>query len=92
MRIDFAHIREQAAAGGWIDFAVFDARSTSGSRDANAALLASLAARARAAGLKVDQAALAFSEGGQIRFFGTEPLVQYLSRSGLPRWTHSLEV
>ena len=80
MRIDFAHVRERAAAGGWIDFAVFDARSTSGSRSANATLLAGLAAKTRAAGLKVvDQAALAFSEGGRIRFFGTEPLVRYRS-------------
>lgn len=30
MQINFAHLREQSTTGGWINFAVFDARSTSG--------------------------------------------------------------
>ena len=92
MRINFAHLRERAAAGGWIDFAVFDARSSSGSSAANAALLAGLTAKARASGLKVDQSALAFSEAGTVQFYGTQTLVQYLARMGVPRWTHSMDV
>ena len=27
MRINLAHLRERAASGGWVNFAVFDARS-----------------------------------------------------------------
>lgn len=90
MRIDFAHLREHARNGGWINFAVFDARSSSGTREDNARLLAQLTAQARASNLQVDQSALAFSAGGRIQFFGDPPLVDYLSKSGLPSWTHSL--
>lgn len=92
MRIQMAHLRERAVSGGWINFAVFDARSTSGTESGNATLLASLTMKARASGLRVDQSALAFSEAGRIRFYGTPPLVQYLARMGVPRWTHSIDV
>lgn len=47
MKVNFAHIRERAQNGGWINFAVFDARSSSGSRDDNSQLLAQLTAKAR---------------------------------------------
>jgi hypothetical protein len=91
MRIEFAHIRERAAAGGWIDFAVFDARSTAGTQSANSTLLLQLTTAATARGLKIDQAALAFMENGRVQFYGTKTLVEYLSRSGVPRWTHYLD-
>lgn len=91
MKVNFAHIRERAQNGGWINVAVFDARSSSGTRDANSRLLAQLTAKARGANLRVDQAALAFTSNGRLQFFGTPPLVDFLSRSGLPRWTHSLD-
>ena len=90
MKVNFAHIRERAQNGGWINFAVFDARSSSGARDDNSQLLAQLTAKARGANLRVDQAALAFMSGGRLQFFGSPPLVDFLSRSGLPGWTHSL--
>ena len=35
MKVNFAHIRERAQNGGWVNFAVFDARSSSGTRDDN---------------------------------------------------------
>ena len=92
MRVNFAHLREQARSGGWINFAVFDARSNSGTDADNSQLLAQLTARARAASLRVDQAALAFMSAGRLRFFGSPPLVEYLSRNGLPGWTHHIEV
>jgi hypothetical protein len=92
MNINLAHIRAQAASGGPIDFAVFDARSTNGSDTANSQLLAQLTARAKASGLKVDQSALAYSENGRIRFFGSKHLVDHLSKIGLPRWTHTISV
>jgi len=92
MKVNFAHLRERAQAGGWINFAVFDARSPSGTSADNSKLLAQLTVRARAASLRVDQAALAFMNGGRLQFFGSRPLVEYLSRNGLPGWTHHIEV
>lgn len=71
MRINLAHLRERAASGGWVNFAVFDARSSSGSRDDNARLLAQLTAQARASNLRVEQSALAFNSGGRLQFFGS---------------------
>lgn len=90
MKVDFAHLRERARTGGWVNFAVFDARSASGSRDDNVRLLAELTARARAANLRIDQAALAYSAGSRVQFFGSPTLVDYLSKSGVPPWTHSI--
>lgn len=91
MKVNLAHLRERARSGGWINFAVFDARSSSGTRDDNVRLLAQLTARARSANLQVDQSALAFMSGGRVQFFGSPPLVEYLSKSGLPGWTHTIE-
>jgi hypothetical protein len=92
MKIHLAHLRERARSGGWVNFAVFDARSSSGTRSDNARLLAQLTAKARGANLQIDQSALAFSYGGQIQFFGSPPLVDYLSQSGIPGWTHTIDV
>jgi len=92
MKISLAHVRERSTSGGWIDFAVFDAKSTSGGDSANATLLAQLTAKARASGLKIDQSALAYSQNARIQFYGTKNLVEYLSSSGLPQWTHEIDV
>jgi hypothetical protein len=92
MRINFAHMRERSTNGGWIDFAVFDARSTSRTRTDDAEVLADLTMKARRNGLKVDQSALAYSDGGRLQFYGSRHLVDYLSRGGVPRWTHSMDV
>lgn len=91
MRINFAHLRERARSGGSINFAVFDARSHSGTESDNSALLAELTGMARAQNLRVDQSALAFRSGGRLVYFGTPTLVQYLSRTGIRGWTHYLE-
>jgi hypothetical protein len=91
MRVNFAHLREHAASGGWINFVVFDAKSVSGD-SGNSALLAQLTARVRAQGLRVDQSALTFTQNGRVRFYGTNTLVDYLSRAGIPGWTHSIEI
>lgn len=91
MKINLAHLREHSTSGGWINFAVFDAKSSSGD-SGNATLLAQLTAKARVSGLKVDQSALAYSDNGQIRFYGTKTLVDYLARSGVPNWTHTIDV
>lgn len=92
MRINFAHIRERSTTGGWIDFAVFEARSAQGTDTGNSAVLGDLTIKARRAGYKVDKSALAFRENGKLTFYGSKDLVQYLSRRGLPRWTHSMNV
>lgn len=92
MRINFAHIRERSTTGGWIDFAVFGARSASRSQSSDSEVLADLTIRARRAGYKIDQSALAYEENGGLSFYGTKNLVDHLSRTGLPRWTHWLEV
>lgn len=91
MRVNLAHLREHARSGGWINFAVFEARSSSGSNDDNARLLAQLTAKAKNANLRVDQSALAFMSGSRIQFFGSPPLVEYLSNIGLPGWTHTID-
>ena len=89
-RINFAHIRERSTSGGWIDFAVFDARANvSCERDA---VLFQLTNAARVSGLKVDKSALAFSENGRDMFYGDRDLVDYLSKRGKPRWTNYLDI
>jgi len=92
MRINMAHLRERSTSGGWINFAVFDARSNSGSNEDNSVLLHQLTAKARASGLQVDQSALAYSQNGDIRFYGSKNLVDYLSNSFVPNWTHKIDV
>lgn len=91
MRVNLAHLQEHARSGGRINFAVFDARSSSGTNDDNSRLLAQLTAKAKAANLRVDQSALAFQSGSRIQFFGSPPLVEYLSKNGLPGWTHTID-
>lgn len=91
MQIDLAHLRERSTSGHPIDFAVFAARSNSGTQADNDRLLAQLTGKARAAGLKIDQAALAFSENGRTKFYGSKNLVGYLAERGVPRWTHKID-
>jgi hypothetical protein len=89
MKIKMAHLRERSKTGGWINFAVFAAKPTGGGNDG---LLARLTLAARANGLKVDQSALAFKAGGRTKFYGDKNLVDYLSKNGIWRWTHSLTI
>jgi hypothetical protein len=91
MQIDLAHLRERSTSGHPIDFAVFAARSNSGSQTDNNRLLTQLTLKARALGLKIDQAALAYSENGRIQFYGSKHLVDYLAKRGVPRWTHKID-
>jgi hypothetical protein len=91
VRINFAHLRERSTTGNPIDFAVFAARATSGTQQGKANVLAELTLKARNAGYKVDQSALAFEENGRNCFYGDKPLVEYLSRCGVPRWTHWID-
>lgn len=88
MTIKMAHLRAQG-----IDFAVFGADARSGMSSDRAGLLADLMIRARNSGFKVDKAALAYTRGRRVEFYGTPDLVKYLaSMGGVPRWTHTITV
>lgn len=89
MKISLAHLRERSESGGWINFVVFDAKSTCGD---NNALLRQLTHAAINAGLKVDQSALAFNNNGRIQFYGDCNLVDFLSKNGVSFWTHTINV
>lgn len=89
MKIKMAHLKERSTTGGWINFAIFDAKSTTGN---NAVLLHQLTMAARANGLQVDQSASAFQSGGRIQFYGDNNLVSYLSKAWIPQWTHTVDV
>ncbi len=91
MQFKFAHLRQPSKAGEPLDFAIFGARSPTGLDPDNQVLLDQLTTRARAKGLKVDRSALAYTSDGQLRFFGSAEVVEYLSASGLPPWTHYME-
>ena len=91
MKINFAHLRERSTSGGWINFAVFDAKSSTGTQADNDILLHQLTVKAQVNGLKVDQAALAYREHGHIKFFGSKKLVKYLANNGIPYWTHTID-
>jgi hypothetical protein len=88
-QIKMAHLRERSTSGGYINFAVFDAKSTSGN---NTALLYQLTQAAIDAGLQVDQSALAYPSGRQIMFEGDPHLVKYLAKGWRPHWTHSISI
>jgi len=89
MKINLAHIRERSTTGTWIDFVVFDAKSTTNN---NSQLLSKLTLKAKGSGLKVDQSALAYLEHGRLKFFGDKNLIKYLSNHNLPAWTHTIDL
>ena len=86
MRIQLAHLRDQG-----INFAVFAADAPSRLSSDRNDVLRNLTSKAEAAGLRVDKAALAFTEHGRLTFYGTPDLVRYLSQRGVPRWTHWID-
>lgn len=92
MQINFAHLRTPATNGGDVNFAVFGAHANSNTDSARASVLANLTLKAQGSGLRVDQSALVYTENGRNKFFGDKNLVDYLSRRGIPRWTHTLSV
>jgi len=92
VKINFAHLKERSTRGGYINFAVFDASASTDGNAAQDRVLAELTSKARAAGLNVDQSALACKRGSRVQFYGSQHLVDYLSKRGVPRWTHSMNV
>jgi hypothetical protein len=92
MKIELAHVRGRSTTGGFIDCAVFKADVTSERDSDRAELLLDLTTRAGLAGLSIEKSALAFRENGRVMFYGTPDLVEYLSNTGVPLWTHYLNI
>jgi len=92
MRVKFAHLRQPSTSGGDINFAVFDANATNNSDAGRSEVLANLTMKARLSGLRVDQSALAYSDSGRIRFYGSTHLVEYLAKRGVPGWTNYMDI
>lgn len=93
MRVHFAHLREMSTTGRYVDFAIFDANASSGLDSERANVLASLTTSARMAlRLKIDASALVFVENGQQRTYGDHFVVDYLTKAGVPAWTHFIDV
>ena len=87
-----AHLRQETSNGDFMDFAIFDARSESGSEADNLTLLNELSENARKNNFKVDQAVLVFKIDDEIRFYGSTELAKYLSKVGFPKWTHQIDI
>ena len=92
MKINMAHLRQETSNGDFMDFAIFDARSESGSEADNLTLLNELSENARKKQLKVDQAVLVFKIDDEIRFYGSTELAKYLTKVGFPKWTHQIDI
>jgi len=92
MKINMAHFRQETSNGDFMDFAIFDARSESGSEADNLTLLNELSENARKNNFKVDQAVLVFKIDDEIRFYGSTELAKYLSKVGFPKWTHQIDI
>ncbi len=87
-----AHFRQETSNGDFMDFAIFDAKSESGTEKDNLKLLNDLSHHVRLSNLKVDQAVLFFKEDEQIRFYGSTELARYLAKVGFPKWTHEIDI
>ena len=89
MKIDVAHYNVQG-----INVAVFQADARTDRDTDRAAVLADLTTKARRNGLRVEKAALVYSQHGQLQFYGTNDLVKYLADGGFDTlcWTHTLDV
>ena len=89
-RIDFSHLKELSTNGQYVSFAIFQAKPTQNSERAREELLAQLILDARGLGLRVESAAIVYDENGQIKTWGHEFALDYLSKRGIPRATHYL--
>lgn len=92
MKIKMVHLRHKSTSGTPINFAVFDAKPNSMDSASLDSALNELTIKAKASGLKVDQASLVYNQNNQIRFWGSKNLVNFLSTNGVPKWTHTLDM
>ena len=91
MKINIAHIRHPSDKGTQLNLAVFEAKPNLVNEKNNQLLLESLTLKARAAGLNIDQAALAYRHNNQLQYWGSKTLVDWLSKNGLPAWTNTID-
>ena len=89
MKVNYAVLQEQVS-DRLSNNVVFQAGAPSSLESEQMELLRQLMMHVRRKGLNVHQAALAFEEEGELKFFGSRNLVDHLSENGLPGWTHSL--
>jgi len=87
-----AHFRQKTSNGDFMDFAIFDAKSESGTESDNLKLLNQLTDNARLNKFKIDQAVLVFKVDEEIRFYGSTDLAKYLAKVGFPKWTHEIDI
>jgi hypothetical protein len=92
MRIEFAHLQERSTTGRLVDFAIFHAKANNNTDSARNAWLSQLTFAARSIGRKVDVSALVYDEHGQIKTWGHPFVLDYLSKRGVPRPTHYVEM
>jgi hypothetical protein len=86
MKVQTAYLHDQG-----ISFLVFNADARAKNNQAREQLLVELTNVANQCGLRANKAALCYSEGARVHYFGTSDLVKYLSKRGVPRWTHSID-
>jgi hypothetical protein len=92
MRIEFAHLRRRSTTGHDIDFAVFDAKANDNTPEGRDELLAQLTMTAQSMGLIVEAAALMYDENRQIKTWGDPFVLDVLSKEGVPRPTHYVDM
>ncbi|MDR6221292.1 hypothetical protein [Deinococcus soli (ex Cha et al. 2016)] len=85
MNFNIAHVNIQGQ-----NCLICEANAQDGTDRSRSAVLARLVAAARAKNLRVDKSALAYTEYGRLKFYGTPDLVKFLANNGLPNWTHTL--
>lgn len=91
MRIELAHLREQATTGQWVDFAVFFAKADEDSDDARDTWLSQLIYAANQAGFRVEAGALVYQQYNQTKYWGHPFVLDYLKKRGIPRPNRYIE-
>lgn len=91
VKVNLAHLRQKNQYDEWVNFAIFDACSESGTEADNLTLLKNLTLCAQQKKLKIDMATLYFYRGNDISYYGSTELVNYLKDAGMPTWTHTIE-
>lgn len=92
MRIEFAHLRERSTSGQYVDFAVFYSKADSNTASAKDAWLARLISAANNSGRKVEVGALVYEEHGQVKSWGHQFVLDYLSKKGAPRPNYYIDM
>jgi hypothetical protein len=90
MRINFAHLSAPSTTGRNVSFAIFEAKATNDAL--RTTFLNQLTNVARQNDLRVESAALVYSENGQIKYWGDEFAVSFLKSEGIPKMTNYMDI